>query len=67
MKKQESQDEMRSTPNFDVEIKRGNQILCFNCSFVQNAAEGENQEEFSKFYSKYLLLFKSTFKPMYTV
>lgn len=48
-KKQENQDDMRSTPSFDVEIKRGNQILCFNCSFVQNTGEGESQEEFSKF------------------
>ncbi|CAL8129684.1 unnamed protein product [Orchesella dallaii] len=47
----ENADEMRSKPNFDVEIKKGNQILCFNCSFLQNAGEGESQEEFSDIFS----------------
>lgn len=47
----ESAEEMRSKPNFDVEIKKGNQILCFNCSFLQTPAEGETQEEFSDIFA----------------
>ncbi|ODN04924.1 Complement component 1 Q subcomponent-binding protein, mitochondrial [Orchesella cincta] len=49
--KEPGTDEMRSKPNFDVEIKKGNQILCFNCSFLQNAGDGESQEEFSDIFA----------------
>ncbi|CAL8146355.1 unnamed protein product [Orchesella dallaii] len=29
---------MRSKPSFDVEIKKGNQTMCLNCSFIQPEA-----------------------------
>lgn len=38
--------EMRSKPNFDVEIQKGNQTLSFNCSFVREGAS-DSQEDFS--------------------
>jgi len=38
--------EMRSKPNFDVEIQKGNQTLTFNCSFIREGPP-DSQEDFS--------------------
>jgi len=43
----EGGDEMRARPNFDVEIKRGNSVISFTCSFIQASPEGDSQEEFN--------------------
>ncbi|ODM89474.1 Complement component 1 Q subcomponent-binding protein, mitochondrial [Orchesella cincta] len=32
---------MKSKPNFDVEVKKGSQTLCFSCSFLQAEPEGQ--------------------------
>lgn len=38
---------MKSKPNFEVDIVRGNKTLSFTCSFLQEAAaEGEYSEYF---------------------
>ena len=39
--------EMRSKPNFEVDIKKGNQVLTFSCSYVQEGPS-DSQEDFSK-------------------
>ncbi|ODM88079.1 Complement component 1 Q subcomponent-binding protein, mitochondrial [Orchesella cincta] len=36
---------IRAKPNFDVEVKKGNQTLVFSCSFLPNEMEG-GQEDF---------------------
>jgi len=44
-------DEMRSRPNFDVEIKRGSEVMSFTCSFIQATPEGDSQEEFNDLFA----------------
>jgi len=44
--KQEQEGEMRSKPNFDVDIQKGNQTLTFNCSFIRDQSP-DPQEEYS--------------------
>lgn len=39
--------EMKSKPNFEIDIVRGNRTLSFTCSFLQGApAEGEYNDTF---------------------
>lgn len=38
--------EMRSRPNFEVDIRKGNQTLSFSCSYVQEGP-AESQEDYS--------------------
>jgi len=44
-------DEMKSRPNFDVEIKRGNSVISFTCSFIQATPEVDSQEEFNDLFA----------------
>jgi hypothetical protein len=42
--------EMRSRPNFEIDIKKGSQTLTFSCSYLQEppAEEVQQQEEYRK-------------------
>jgi complement component 1 Q subcomponent-binding protein len=44
--KQEQEGEMRSKPNFDIEIKKDKQTLFFSCSFLREQPT-DTQEEYS--------------------
>jgi len=39
--------EMKSRPNFDVDISKGNQTLSFTCSFLRDVSPAEGQEEYN--------------------
>lgn len=39
--------QMKSKPQFDVDIVKGGQTLCFSCSYAADETEGENQEEYN--------------------
>jgi len=43
---QEAPTEMRSKPNFEVDLKRGNTVLSFSCSYVRDASP-PTEEEYS--------------------
>jgi len=45
--KEEQDGEMRSKPNFDIEIKKDKQTLFFSCSFLREQQPTETQEEYS--------------------
>jgi len=44
---QEQNSEMRSKPNFEIDIKKGNTVLSFSCSYVQDAAAAQTEEDYS--------------------
>jgi complement component 1 Q subcomponent-binding protein len=46
-KSQEQNIEMKSKPNFDIDIKKGNQTLSFNCSFLHDEHAADSQEEYN--------------------
>jgi len=46
-KGQQQNVEMRSKPNFDIDIKKGSQTLSFSCSFLHEESSPDAQEEYN--------------------
>lgn len=41
----EKDTEMRSRPNFEIDVKKGNKILTFSCSYLQEPASTDPQQD----------------------
>lgn len=53
--------EMKSKPNFEVDIKRGNQTLGFSCSFNTEPGSSGASDEYSTFNDKTFITQKQHF------
>jgi len=43
----EDQSEMRSRPNFEIDIKKGNQTLSFSCSYIRDTPVEASQDDYT--------------------